>query len=176
MPRMAGRRRPLPFLDRNRYPGGRLAGGGLKTQRWYWRGNLSPAQRTPPRLDAHPAVPSLADPHVAPRRHHVPALRFQLEKAIVVPHHPIVTDGACTLQSKDPIQFRRARCLAVIILRPRCAPPETLVANTPAPHTRWLLRDCGSPSVLVFLPSGPGVYRAGVPHVPWLAGNSRLSA
>ena len=48
-------------------------------------------------------------------------------------------------------------------------------ANTPAPDTRWLLRDCGSPSVLIFLPSGPGVYRAGVRHVPWLAGNSRLS-
>jgi len=127
MPRMVGRRRPLPFLDRNRYPWGRLAGCCLKTLRLYWRGNLSPTQRTPPRLDAHSAVPSLADPHFAPRRHDVSALRFQLEKAIIVPHHPIVTDGAFTLQSKDPIQFRRARCLTVIILRPRRAPPEPLV-------------------------------------------------
>jgi hypothetical protein len=125
MPWMAGRRRPLPFLNRNRYPWGRLAGCYLKTLRLYGRGNLSPAQRLPPRLDAHPAVPSLADPHFAPRGHHVPALRFQLEKAIIVPHHPIATDGPFTLQSKDPLQF--PRCLTVIILRPRCAPPEPLV-------------------------------------------------
>src|SRR5215470_12277557 len=35
MPRMAGRRRPLTFLDRNRYPWGRLAGCCLKTLRLY---------------------------------------------------------------------------------------------------------------------------------------------
>jgi hypothetical protein len=92
MPRMAGRRRPLPFLHRNRHPWGRRAGCCLQPLRPYWRGNLPPAQCTPSRLDAHPAVPPLTYPHFAPRGHDVPALRFQLEKAVVVPHHPIVTD------------------------------------------------------------------------------------
>jgi hypothetical protein len=48
-----------------------------------------------------------------------PSLRFQLEKAIVVPHHPIVTDRPFTLQSKYPVQFCGARRATVIVLRPR---------------------------------------------------------
>jgi hypothetical protein len=117
MPRMVCRRRPLPFLYRNRHTWARLAGRCIESLRLYWRGDFPPAQRTPPRLDAHPAVPPLAYPHFAPRGHDVPALRFQLEKAVVVTHHPIVT--------KDPLQFRRARCLTAISANIAFSPSES---------------------------------------------------
>src|SRR5215510_10788603 len=51
-----------------------------------------------------------------------------------------------------------------------------VLADTPAPDKCWLLRDCGSLAVAVFSPSGPDACRADVPHVPWLAVNSRRSA
>src|ERR1700756_2869584 len=57
----------------------------------------------------------------------MPALRFQLEKAIVITHYPVVTDGAFTLEPEDAIQFRDARRTTVIILWSGSRPRETLV-------------------------------------------------
>ena len=127
MPRMVCWRRPLPFLYRSRHTWARLARRRMARLRLHWRGDFPPAQRAPTVLDGHTAVPALADPHFAPRRRIVPALRFQLEKAIVVPHHPIVTDRPFTLQSKYPVEFCGARRATVIVLRPRRCTRETLV-------------------------------------------------
>src|SRR3989442_9735811 len=66
--------------------------------------------------DLTPPLGPLADHHFAPRRRIVATLGLELEKPVVVPHHPIVADHPLALQTEDLAQLRRARRPPVIIL------------------------------------------------------------
>src|SRR5205085_11363057 len=73
------------------------------------RRDLLPAQRASAVLDGQRAMPPFAHQHLAPRRRIIPALPLQLEKTIVVAHHPILAARPFALQPENAVPFRRPR-------------------------------------------------------------------
>lgn len=117
-PRMVRRGGPLPlrrwqtqFLDR--FPRG-LDGGHT---RFRWRRDLTPIQLPSPIFDGDISIPPFAHHYLAMSRCVMPALSLELEKPVVIPHHPIVVDRTRAFQSENPIQCGHPRCSPVIILR-----------------------------------------------------------
>ena len=83
--------------------------------------------RSPPVPHLKVSVFVLADAHRALRRRIGPALSRHLEVAIVVPHHPVVGQGARFLQPKHLVQVQPGRDRRVEVLRRRGHPRKPLV-------------------------------------------------
>src|SRR6266568_7894900 len=116
-PRMLRWRYPLRLGPRRTRPGGPLR--SLLENRLGRCGDLLPTQRAPSILDLDTTVPPLAHQHLAPRRR-IATLRLELEKAVLVSHHPVLADRAFALQPENLVQFRGPRRTSVIILPLRC--------------------------------------------------------
>src|SRR5438445_961938 len=123
-PRMLRWRYPLRLGPRRTRPGGPLR--SLLENRLGRCGDLLPTQRAPSILDLDTTVPPLAHQHLAPRRR-IATLRLELEKAVLVSHHPVLADRAFALQPENLVQFRGPRRTSVIILQLRRRSPKPLV-------------------------------------------------
>src|SRR5437879_8695786 len=117
-------RSPLRLGPRRTRPGGPLR--SLLENRLGRCGDLLPTQRAPSILDLDTTVPPLAHQHLAPRRR-IATLRLELEKAVLVAHHPVLADRAFALQPQNLGQFRVPRRTSVIILPLRCRSRESPV-------------------------------------------------
>src|SRR5947209_5786223 len=127
-PRVIRRRHPLPLGPRQTRRGGPLE---RRLHRAHTRlggcRDLLPPQRAALVLDGDSAVLPFAHQHFALRWCVVATLRLQLEKPVVVSHHPVLTDRAFALQPESPIQFRGPRRTTVIVLWPGWRPGKSSV-------------------------------------------------
>jgi len=138
-PRVVGGRHPLSLGEAGGLSS--FADSGLSRRPHLWvarlgrRRDLPPPQGAAPILDGEASVPLFTDPHFASRWRVVAALRRELEETVVVTHHPVIADRAFALQTEDPVQFGRARCPAVIILRSgrRTCPAPALTPSAESP-------------------------------------------
>src|SRR3984893_17226648 len=114
---------PFPF-----YALGQNALAGCTENVWS-RGcwNFLPAQSLSAVLDGDAAVPPLAHQHFALCWRVVVTLRLELEKAIVVPHHPVLANDTFALQPENSLQFCGPRRAPVIVLRLGCHSREAPV-------------------------------------------------
>src|SRR5580698_6411447 len=76
--------------------------------------NFPIRQRPPSIFDGDAAVPPFTHPHLTLGWRVRPAP--QLEKSVLVPHHPVLADPALPLQSEYPVQLRSPRRPPVVVL------------------------------------------------------------
>ena len=76
--------------------------------------NFPTRQRPPSIFDGDAAVPPFTHHHLTLGWRVRPAP--QLEKSVLVPHHPVLADPALPLQSEYPVQLRSPRRPPVVVL------------------------------------------------------------